>query len=154
LFEWQREYGALGLFEQPSAVPIRCRRRIVYSKQEGKKVDYAAFTSIVGKTVDEIVRRQSEIGIDGCPTVSGPHHHDVALSEILEPVLGANVAAYSFEGANPQHEHEWKIFEKIRLAQDKIIIPGVIDTKTNVVEHPNSLLSGLSATRVLLVASG
>jgi 5-methyltetrahydropteroyltriglutamate--homocysteine methyltransferase len=67
---------------------------------------------------------------------SGPHHHDVALGEILEPVLGANVGAYSFEGANPQHEHEWKVFEKLKLAQDKIIIPGVIDTKTNVLEHP------------------
>ena len=67
---------------------------------------------------------------------SGPHHHDVALSEILEPVLAANVAACSFEGANPQHEHEWTLFEKIKLAPDKIIIPGVIDTKTNVLEHP------------------
>jgi 5-methyltetrahydropteroyltriglutamate--homocysteine methyltransferase len=67
---------------------------------------------------------------------SGPHHHDVALTEILEPVLGANVGAYSFEAANPRHEHEWKVFETIKLAPDKIIIPGVIDTKTNVLEHP------------------
>ena len=67
---------------------------------------------------------------------SGPHHHDVALTEILEPVLGANVGAYSFEAANPRHEHEWRVFETIKLAPDKIIIPGVIDTKTNVLEHP------------------
>jgi 5-methyltetrahydropteroyltriglutamate--homocysteine methyltransferase len=67
---------------------------------------------------------------------SGPHHHDVPLSEILQPVLAANVAAYSFEGANPQHEHEWTLFQNVKLAPDKIIIPGVIDTKTNVLEHP------------------
>jgi 5-methyltetrahydropteroyltriglutamate--homocysteine methyltransferase len=67
---------------------------------------------------------------------SGPHHHDVALREILEPVLGANVGAYSFEAANPRHEHEWKVFETTKLVPEKIIIPGVIDTKTNVLEHP------------------
>ena len=60
----------------------------------------------------------------------------MALTEILEPVLGANVGAYSFEAANPRHEHEWRVFETIKLAPDKIIIPGVIDTKTNVLEHP------------------
>ena len=85
---------------------------------------------------------------------SGPHHHDVALGEILEPVLGANVGAYSFEGANPQHEHEWKVFEKVKLAQDKIIIPGVIDTKTNVLEHPELVAQRIVATPNLLAASG
>ena len=67
---------------------------------------------------------------------AGPHHHDVALNEILEPVLAANVGAYSFEAANPRHEHEWKVFESTKSAPEKIIIPGVIDTKTNVLEHP------------------
>jgi len=67
---------------------------------------------------------------------TGPHNRDVALSEILEAVLAAKVGAYSFEAANPRHEHEWKVFESIRLAPEKIIIPGVIDTKTNVLEHP------------------
>jgi len=79
---------------------------------------------------------------------SGPHHHDVALSEILEPVLRANVGAYSFEGANPRHEHEWNVFETIKLAPGKIIIPGVIDTKTNVLEHPE-----LIAQRIARYAS-
>ena len=51
-------------------------------------------------------------------------------------MLAANVVAFSFEGANPQHEHEWTLFEKIKLEPDKVIIPGVIDTKTNVLEHP------------------
>jgi 5-methyltetrahydropteroyltriglutamate--homocysteine methyltransferase len=67
---------------------------------------------------------------------SGPHHHDVPITEILEPVFKANVGAYSFEGANPRHEHEWTVFEQVKPPADKILIPGVIDTKTNVLEHP------------------
>ena len=65
----------------------------------------------------------------------GPHNH-VALAEILPIVLGARPAAISFEAANPRHEHEWTVFEEIELPEDKVIIPGVIDSTTNYVEHP------------------
>ncbi len=66
----------------------------------------------------------------------GPHHKDVELQEIIEPVLKTNAAFIYFEGANPRHEHEWEIWEKPRLPAGKAIIPGVIDTATNHVEHP------------------
>jgi 5-methyltetrahydropteroyltriglutamate--homocysteine methyltransferase len=66
----------------------------------------------------------------------GPHNHDVALAQILPIVLGARPAAISFEAANPRHEHEWQVFEEIELPDDKLIIPGVIDSTTNYVEHP------------------
>lgn len=66
----------------------------------------------------------------------GPHHRDVPLHDILTPVFRAKVGAISFEAANPRHEHEWAIFETIKLPPDKIVIPGVIDSKTNFVEHP------------------
>jgi 5-methyltetrahydropteroyltriglutamate--homocysteine methyltransferase len=66
----------------------------------------------------------------------GPHHKDVELQEIIEPVLKTNAAFIYFEGANPRHEHEWEIWEKLRLPAGKAIIPGVIDTVTNHVEHP------------------
>jgi len=66
----------------------------------------------------------------------GPHHKDVELQEIIEPVLKANAGFIYFEGANPRHEHEWEIWQKLRLPEGKAMIPGMIDTATNHVEHP------------------
>jgi 5-methyltetrahydropteroyltriglutamate--homocysteine methyltransferase len=66
----------------------------------------------------------------------GPHHRDVPLRNIIGEVLQARPGAVSFEGANPRHEHEWKVFEEIRLPEDKVIIPGVLDSTTNFIEHP------------------
>ena len=66
----------------------------------------------------------------------GPHHHDIPLRAIIEPVLKARPAAIAFEGANPRHEHEWNVFEEVTLPEGKCIIPGVIDSTTNFIEHP------------------
>jgi 5-methyltetrahydropteroyltriglutamate--homocysteine methyltransferase len=66
----------------------------------------------------------------------GPHHRDIPLREILRVVLKARPQALSFEGANPRHEHEWVVFREIRLPDDRIIIPGVLDSTTNFIEHP------------------
>lgn len=66
----------------------------------------------------------------------GPHHTDVPLEEMIGEVLKARPMALSFEGANPRHEHEWVVFESVKLPQDKVIIPGVLDTTTNYIEHP------------------
>ena len=66
----------------------------------------------------------------------GPHHRDIPLREILGVVLRARPQAISFEGANPRHEHEWVVFREIRLPDDRIIIPGVLDSTTNFIEHP------------------
>jgi 5-methyltetrahydropteroyltriglutamate--homocysteine methyltransferase len=66
----------------------------------------------------------------------GPHHRDIPLREILGVVVRARPQALSFEGANPRHEHEWVVFREIRLPDDKLIIPGVLDSTTNFIEHP------------------
>jgi 5-methyltetrahydropteroyltriglutamate--homocysteine methyltransferase len=66
----------------------------------------------------------------------GPHHTDVPLRDIVDVVLKGRPAALSFPGANPRHEHEWKIWKDIKLPEGKIIIPGVIDSTSNFVEHP------------------
>jgi 5-methyltetrahydropteroyltriglutamate--homocysteine methyltransferase len=66
----------------------------------------------------------------------GPHHLDVPLREVLDIVLRARPAAISLEAANPRHEHEWRVFEDIALPDEKLLIPGVIDSTTNYVEHP------------------
>jgi 5-methyltetrahydropteroyltriglutamate--homocysteine methyltransferase len=66
----------------------------------------------------------------------GPHHRDIPLKDILDIVLKARVQAISFEGANPRHEHEWAVFKDVALPDDKILIPGVLDSTTNFIEHP------------------
>ena len=66
----------------------------------------------------------------------GPHHHDVALRDIIDIAFEARPAAISFEAANPRHEHEWTVFEDIELPEGKVIIPGVLDSTTNFIEHP------------------
>jgi 5-methyltetrahydropteroyltriglutamate--homocysteine methyltransferase len=66
----------------------------------------------------------------------GPHLTDVPLADIIDLVLAARPTAVSFEGANPRHEHEWKVFEEIKLPEGKAVIPGVLDSTTNYVEHP------------------
>jgi 5-methyltetrahydropteroyltriglutamate--homocysteine methyltransferase len=67
---------------------------------------------------------------------AGPHHHDVELREIIEPVLKTNAAFIYFEAANPRHAHEWEVWEEVKIPDGKALIPGVIDTLTNHVEHP------------------
>jgi 5-methyltetrahydropteroyltriglutamate--homocysteine methyltransferase len=66
----------------------------------------------------------------------GPHTQDVPLEDILDVVLKVHAQAYSIEASNPRHEHEWKIWKDVRLPEGKILIPGVIDSTTNFVEHP------------------
>ena len=63
----------------------------------------------------------------------GPHTPDVPFRDI---VLKARPAGLSFEGVNPRHEHEWKIWQDVKLPDGKVIIPGVLDSTTNFIEHP------------------
>jgi len=66
----------------------------------------------------------------------GPHTHDVDLVKILGTVLRAKARAISLEAANPRHDHEWAVWKDVRLPDDRILMPGMIDTSTNYVEHP------------------
>ena len=66
----------------------------------------------------------------------GPHHRDIALSDIIEIVLKANVEGMTLESANPRHGHEWKIWQENKLPEGKILFPGVIDDLTHFIEHP------------------
>ena len=66
----------------------------------------------------------------------GPHTHDIALEKILPIVLKGRPAQIAIEAATPTHQHDWRVFERIRLPDDKVLLPGVIDTTNNYVEHP------------------
>jgi 5-methyltetrahydropteroyltriglutamate--homocysteine methyltransferase len=66
----------------------------------------------------------------------GPHTTDVPLKDIVDLILSVRVGAYVIEGANPRHEHEWKVWQEVKLPEGRVLIPGVISHATNVVEHP------------------
>jgi 5-methyltetrahydropteroyltriglutamate--homocysteine methyltransferase len=66
----------------------------------------------------------------------GPHTTDVPLRDIVDLILKVRVGAYVIEGANPRHEHEWKVWQSVKLPAGKVLIPGVISHATNIVEHP------------------
>ena len=66
----------------------------------------------------------------------GPHTHDISLEKILPIILKAKVKYLLIESSNPRHSHEWKIFGDIKLPHDKVLIPGLIDSTSNFVEHP------------------
>ena len=66
----------------------------------------------------------------------GPHHCDVPLADIIDIVFLARPSTISFEAANPRHAHEWTLFERVKLPEGKTIIPGVIESKSNFIEHP------------------
>ena len=66
----------------------------------------------------------------------GPHTTDVPLKDIVDILLKARVGAFLIEGANPRHEHEWKVWQDVKLPEGKVLIPGVISHATNIVEHP------------------
>ena len=78
----------------------------------------------------------------------GPHHHDVPLREIVDIVLRARPLGLSIEGSNPRHGHEWKVWQDVALPEGKVLIPGVLDTTTNFIEHPE-----LIAQRILNYAN-
>jgi 5-methyltetrahydropteroyltriglutamate--homocysteine methyltransferase len=66
----------------------------------------------------------------------GPHHHDVPLADVIDIVFKARPSAISFEAANPRHAHEYTLFESVKLPDGKVLIPGVIESKSNFIEHP------------------
>src|SRR5262245_16699203 len=67
---------------------------------------------------------------------NGPHAFDVPMKDIVDLMLQVNVGAYQFEAANPRHEHEWVVWQSVKLPPGKVLIPGVISHATNIVEHP------------------
>jgi 5-methyltetrahydropteroyltriglutamate--homocysteine methyltransferase len=78
---------------------------------------------------------------------NGPHTNDVAIRDIIDLVLRVNVGGYSLEMANPRHEHEWRVWETVKLPEGRTLLPGLVTHATNVVEHPE-----LVAERIMRLA--
>jgi 5-methyltetrahydropteroyltriglutamate--homocysteine methyltransferase len=147
----KEEYDAIaqaGLVLQLDCPDLACEWAI------GPEVSKAEFRQVVARRLEAIDYATRDIPpeqlrIHLCwGNYEGPHNIDIPLADIIDLVLAARPTAVSFEGANPRHEHEWKVFEEVKLPEGKVLIPGVLDSTTNYVEHPE-----LVAQRLVRYAS-
>jgi 5-methyltetrahydropteroyltriglutamate--homocysteine methyltransferase len=112
-------------------------RHIQYSKLDLKEFRKAAqlHIEVMNHALANIPADQLRIHV--CwGNYEGPHHYDVPLADIIDLVFTARPNAISFEAANPRHAHEWTVFESVKLPDGKVLIPGVIESKSNFIEHP------------------
>jgi 5-methyltetrahydropteroyltriglutamate--homocysteine methyltransferase len=101
--------------------------------------DYRKFTAPKIEALNHALRGlpQDRIRFHLCwGSWHGPHTTDIPMREIVAPMLEINAGAYSFEAGNVRHEHEWAVWQDVKLPDDKLILPGVVSHATNVVEHP------------------
>jgi 5-methyltetrahydropteroyltriglutamate--homocysteine methyltransferase len=136
----RREYAAIveaGFILQLDCPDLAMLRHTVYLDKS-----LADFRKIIAVNVAALNHATRELPPDRMRmhvcwgSTLAAHHTDVELKDIIDIVLSARPQALSFPGANPRHEHEWKIWRQVKLPPGKIIIPGVIDSTSNFVEHP------------------
>ena len=136
----KREYKAIvdaGFVLQLDCPDLAMLRHMVYldkSLAEFRKI-IAVNVAALNHAVADIPAERMRMHVCWGSTVA-PHHTDVPLKDIIDIVLSAKPQAVSFPAANARHEHEWKIWRDVKLPAGKIIIPGVIDSTVNTVEHP------------------
>ena len=109
--------------------------------------EYKKFTMVRVEALNHAIRGlpQDRIRFHLCwGSWHGPHTTDIPMRHIVEVMLAINAQAYSFEAGNVRHEHEWKVWQDVKLPDGKLILPGVVSHATNVVEHPE-----LVAERIL-----
>ena len=136
----KREYKAIvdaGFVLQLDCPDLAMLRHMVYLNlplAEFRKI-IAVNVAALNHAVADIPAERMRMHVCWGSTVA-PHHTDVPLKDIIDIVLTAKPQAVSFPAANARHEHEWKIWREVKLPPGKIIIPGVIDSTVNTVEHP------------------
>ena len=135
-----KEYRAIvdaGFILQLDCPDLAMSRHMLYpqlSIEEYRKV-ITVNVAALNHAVDGIPAERMRMHLCWGSTM-GPHHTDVPMKDIIDIVLTARPQAVSFPGANPRHGHEWKVWKDVKLPDGKIIIPGVIDSTSNFVEHP------------------
>jgi 5-methyltetrahydropteroyltriglutamate--homocysteine methyltransferase len=146
-----REYRAIvdaGFVLQIDCPDLALSRHMVFahlSLAEFRKV-ITMHVEALNHAIKDIAPERMRMHICWAST-QGPHHKDVPLKDIVDIVLKGRPQAVSFPGANPRHGHEWKVWKDVKLPDGKIVVPGVIDSTSNFVEHPE-----LVADRILQYA--
>ncbi len=139
----KREYEAIvdaGFILQLDCPDLAMLRHTVYLDKtlaEFRKI-IAVNVAALNRAVADIPAERMRMHVCWGSTVA-PHHTDVPLADIIDIVLTAKPLAVSFPAANGRHEHEWKIWREIKLPAGKVIVPGVIDSTVNTVEHPEAV---------------
>lgn len=112
-------------------------------------LDEASFLAVIEANVEALNAATAKIPSERMRlhicwgNYEGPHDHDIPLERIMSVVLKARPATILFEAANPRHEHEWIVWRDARLPSDKILAPGMIDTCSNYIEHPELIAQRL-----------
>jgi len=107
-----------------------------------QEMDEAAFLRVIAANVEALNAATANIARDRIRmhicwgNYEGPHDHDIPLERIIDIVIRARPATILFEAANPRHEHEWIVWRDAKLPDDTLLAPGLIDTCSNYVEHP------------------
>jgi len=136
----KREYEAIvdaGFILQLDCPDLAMLRHTVYldkSLSDFRKI-IAVNVAALNQAVADIPANRMRMHVCWGSTMA-PHHTDVPLIDIIDIVLSAKPMAVSFPAANARHEHEWKIWREVKLPAGKAIVPGVIDSTVNTVEHP------------------
>lgn len=134
------EYEAItsaGIILQIDAPDVALSRHMRYAD-----LDDRAFLKVVARNVEAVNHATRNIDpalmrLHICwGNYGGPHTHDFPVAKLIRPLLKLRVRAFQFEGANPRHDHEWEDWKAAKLPDDVILIPGVVDSTNNFVEHP------------------
>jgi len=134
------EYEAIvaaGFLVQIDAPDLGMGRHTMYRK--ASVAEYLARATLHVEVLNRALRNipASRLRMHCCwGNYEGPHHHDIPMRDLLPVLLKAKPQALLFEAANPRHAHEWTVFRDAPLPEDKILIPGVLSSTTNYVEHP------------------
>jgi len=134
------EYEAIvaaGFLVQIDAPDLGMGRHTMYRK--ASVAEYLARAALHVEVLNRALRNipASRLRMHCCwGNYEGPHHHDIPMRDLLPVLLKAKPQALLFEAANPRHAHEWTVFRDAPLPEDKILIPGVLSSTTNYVEHP------------------
>jgi 5-methyltetrahydropteroyltriglutamate--homocysteine methyltransferase len=134
----QREYEAIaasGIQLQVDCPDLAMGRHFVDTDNAGFRKVAERYVELVNHATRNIPPEQMRIHI--CwGNYEGPHHRDIPLRDIVDIVLKSRPASISIEASNPRHEHEWAVWKDVTLPDGKVLIPGVIDSTSNFIEHP------------------
>jgi 5-methyltetrahydropteroyltriglutamate--homocysteine methyltransferase len=136
----RREYEAI--VDAGFILQLDCPDLAAGYNSEFSDLDLVAFLDVAAMHVDVLNEATASIApsrmrMHVCwGNYEGPHNHDVPLADLLPVLLAARPGALSFEAANPRHAHEWVVWQGLDLPAGKLLIPGVLDTTTNYIEHP------------------
>ena len=106
---------------------------------DGAVADYRGYAELRVEAINHALRDvpEEQVRLHVCwGSGLGPHRNDIALMDIVDIILKLKASVYSFEAANPRHQHEWRVWQDVKLPAGKSLMPGVIGHATDIVEHP------------------